>query len=307
MRIRVGVAVAISCCLAWAGLVWWRLAERDQAEVVAQAQHMLSKVSVPWPADGQAALEIEGVGSLGSSGVDGPVPIASLAKVMTAYLVLKQDPIGDGDRGFTVTMGHNEVADYRQRLGTDQSVVSVQDGEVMDERQLLEALLLPSANNIAVVLAVREAGSVDGFVHRMNDAATDLGMDQTTYTDPSGLDEGTVSTAPDQLRLVRAALREPAFADIVQLPSTSLPVVGEVENTNPLLRVDGFVGVKTGSDDAAGGCLAFAAVRSVHGRQVKVVGVVLGQRGDQLIDAAGEAARPLVEAVYSSLAGRPAA
>jgi len=262
---------------------------------------------VPWPADGQAALEIEGVGSLGSSGVDGPVPIASLAKVMTAYLVLKQDPIGDGDRGFTVTMGHNEVADYRQRLGTDQSVVSVQDGEVMDERQLLEALLLPSANNIAVVLAVHEAGSVDGFVHRMNDAATDLGMDQTTYTYPSGLDEGTVSTAPDQLRLVRAALREPAFADIVQLPSTSLPVVGEVENTNPLLRVDGFVGVKTGSDDAAGGCLAFAAVRSVRGHQVKVVGVVLGQRGDQLIDAAGEAARPLVEAVYSSLAGRPAA
>jgi serine-type D-Ala-D-Ala carboxypeptidase (penicillin-binding protein 5/6) len=307
MRIRAGVAIALTCSLGWASLVWWRLAQRDQVEVTAQATKTLSRITVPWPLIGQAALEVEGMGSLGSSGVDGAVPIASLAKVMTAYLVLEHDPIRDGDRGFTVTMGDNEVTDFQQRQATDQSVVSVRNGEVMDERQLLEALLLPSANNIAVALAVYEAGSVDAFVDRMNDAASDLGMDHTTYTDPSGLDEDTVSTAPDQLRVVRAALRDRTFADIVQLPSTSLPVVGEVENTNPLLRDPGFVGVKTGSDDAAGGCLAFATVRSVRGHDVKVVGVVLGQRGRGLIGAAGEATRPLVEAVYSSLAERPAA
>lgn len=302
MRIRTGVVLVLSCALAWAGLVWWRVDQRDQAEVTTQSARGLSSLAVPWQQDGQAALEVEGLGSLGLSGVDGPVPIASLAKIMTAYLVLKQDPIGAGERGFTVTLGPAEVSDYQQRRADDQSVVPVHGGEVLDERQLLEALLLPSANNIAVVLAVHAAGSVAAFIDRMNAAAAELGLRQTTYTDPSGLDAGTVSTAPDQLRVVRAALRDQTFAEIVRLASTSLPVAGAVQNTNPLLGEDGFIGVKTGSDDAAGGCLAFATVRSVHGHDVQVVGVVLGQRGGDLIDAAGEAVRPMAAAVYTALA-----
>jgi serine-type D-Ala-D-Ala carboxypeptidase (penicillin-binding protein 5/6) len=303
MRFRPAVVIALCCSLAWVGLVVSRVADRPASTTTGHPEHTLSDVAVPWPAHGQAALAVEGGGDLGASGGTRPVPIASLAKMMTAYLVLADHPLGDGARGFTVTFQDEDVIDWRLRSGDDQSLVRVEAGEVMDERQLLEALLLPSANNIAIVLAVHEAGSVAAFVRRMNETADDLGMKDTTYTDPSGLDAGTVSTAPDQLRLVRTALRDATFADIVSMPSTSLPVVGEVENTNPLLRVPGFLGVKTGSDDAAGGCLAFAAVRRVGGRQVTVLGVVLGQRGGPLLAAAGRAARPLAEAGFRAAGG----
>lgn len=294
--------IGMCCSLAWVALVVTRVAERPASTTDGHPERALSRVAVPWPAHGQAALAVEGRGDLGTSGGTRPVPIASLAKMMTAFLVLADHPLRDGDRGFTVTFQDEDVMDWKLRAGGDQSLVRVEAGEVMDERQLLEALLLPSANNIAIVLAVHESGSVGAFVRRMNDAAGRLGMRNTTYTDPSGLDAGTVSTAADQLRLARAALRDATFADIVSMPSTSLPVVGEVENTNPLLRVPGFLGVKTGSDDAAGGCLAFAAVRRVDGRQVTVLGVVLGQRDGPLLAAAGRAARPLAEAAFRAAA-----
>ena len=121
----------------------------------------LASVAVPWPEQGQAALSVEGVGSLGSSGVRRPVPIASLAKVMTAYLVLRAHPAG---AGFTVTIQDADVADWRRRAANDESVVPVATGEVLDEEQLLDALLLPSANNIAALLAVHDSGSIEAFV-----------------------------------------------------------------------------------------------------------------------------------------------
>jgi D-alanyl-D-alanine carboxypeptidase (penicillin-binding protein 5/6) len=300
MRIRPLVAVVSCCALLWAVLVAVRL---PAPVVTGRPSATLMDVAVPWPGQGQAALAIDGYGSLGSSGGERPVPIASLAKMMTAYLVLRQHPLQPGEDGFSVTIRDGDVSDWRRRAANDESTVRVEAGEVMDERTLLEALLLPSGNNIAILLAVHEAGSVAAFVARMNDAAGRLGMADTTYTDPSGLTPTTVSTAPDQLRLVRAAMGEETFAEIVALPSVSLPVVGWVANTNPLLHLPGFVGVKTGSDDAAGGCLAFASIRDVRGRQVTVVGVVLGQRGGPLLEAAARAALPLVVAAYRAVPG----
>src|SRR5581483_7714068 len=103
---------------------------------------------------------------------------------------------------------------------------------------------------------VWDAGSEDRFVARMNAVARALGMTHTRYTDPSGYDDATVSTAADQVRIVVSAMRVPAFAEIVAMPATTLPCAGTVRNTDTLLGRDGFVGVKTGSDDAAGGCFA---------------------------------------------------
>lgn len=260
-----------------------------------------ASAQLPWPASGQAAIEVGGVRVTDGSELPEPAPIASVAKIMTAYLVLRHDPLRDGDHGFTVTFGDRDVKDYRMRAADGQSVVRVRSGEQLNERQLLEALLLPSGNNIAIVLAVHQSGSVAAFASQMNAAAQQLGMRHTTYTDPSGLDAGTISTAADQLRLVNAALKLPTFAAVVRLRSVSLPVAGQVRNTNPLLRYPGYLGVKTGSDDAAGGCLAFAVSRVVSGRRVLVVGVVLGQRGSNLLTAAGTAARELVDAAYRAI------
>jgi serine-type D-Ala-D-Ala carboxypeptidase (penicillin-binding protein 5/6) len=250
-----------------------------------------------WPPEGQAAVAVSGLGSLGVSGGQAPVPIASLAKVMTAYLVLRDDPLAPGEEGFEMTIGDAEVDELHERTALGQSVVPVEAGEVLSERQALEALLLPSANNVAALLAVHEAGSVESFVAEMNDAAEELGMSNTHYTDPSGFEDTTVSTAVDQLKVGRAAMADPTFAEIVAMPATVLPVAGEVANFNALVGREGFVGVKTGSDDAAGGCLLFARRTKVDGHRRTVFGAVLGQRGDDLVEAALASARSLADSI----------
>jgi serine-type D-Ala-D-Ala carboxypeptidase (penicillin-binding protein 5/6) len=261
--------------------------------------------AVSWPLQGQAALVL-GNGRPAASPDQHPVPIASLAKVMTAYLVLKRYPLSGVQDGFTITITTAQVQDAAQDAAENQSRVAVGAGEHLTERQLLEALLIPSGNNIAWILAAQVAGSDTGFVAEMNAEARALGMNHTTYTDPSGFDPSTVSTAADQLRVLRQAMRFAVFRQIVSMPSVTLPVAGTLTNFNPLI-VDGYAG-KTGSDSAAGGCLAFFTNVTVGGRGETAAGVVLGQgqgsNTQAILAAAGEAARHLVDSVARA-AGRP--
>ena len=125
---------------------------------------------------------------------------------------------------------------------------------MLTERQALEALLLPSADNVAWILARWDAGSAAAFVDRMNAVAHQLGMTSTRYTDPSGLAASTTSSAADQVRLGIAAMGQPALAGIASQSSALIPVAGTVDNLNSLLGEDGIVGLKTGSTSAAGGC-----------------------------------------------------
>jgi D-alanyl-D-alanine carboxypeptidase (penicillin-binding protein 5/6) len=250
-----------------------------------------------WPAYGQAAVILTGQSQIQAGPNQHAAPIASVAKVMTAYLVLRDHPLRRGQDGPAITLTDADVDDTSRRAGQGESVVPVAAGEQLTERQALQALLLPSANNIAVVLARWDAGSEGRFATRMNAAARSLGMTHTRYTDPSGYDDATVSTAADQVRIVQRAMRLPVFADIVATPAATLPVAGTVRNTDALLGHDGFVGVKTGSDDAAGGCFAFRAIRWIDGRRTAVTGVVLGQPGDDPIAAGLEAADALVDRV----------
>jgi D-alanyl-D-alanine carboxypeptidase (penicillin-binding protein 5/6) len=249
--------------------------------------------STVWPAYGQAAVEI-GQPRVQAGPNQHAAAIASVAKVMTAYLVLRGHPLRPGQDGPTITLTDADVADTDRRRRQRESVVSIAAGEQLTERQALQALLLPSANNIAAVLARWDAGSVDRFVARMNAAARSLGMTRTRYTDPSGYDDATVSTAADQVRLVDRAMRLPAFASIVATPSATLPVAGTVHNTNRLLGSNGFVGVKTGSTEAAGGCFAFRAVRWIRGKRTTITGVVLGQPS---LAAAFAAANAMVDRI----------
>jgi serine-type D-Ala-D-Ala carboxypeptidase (penicillin-binding protein 5/6) len=263
--------------------------------------------AIRWPQQGQAAFVL-GNGRPAATPDQRPVPIASLAKVMTAYLVLMRYPLSSAQDGFTITVTAAEVRDEAQDAAENQSGVAVAAGEQLTERQLLEALLIPSGNNIARILAAHLAGSEPGFVAEMNAEARALGMGRTTYTDPSGWDPGTVSTAADQLRVFEHAMRFPVFRQIVSMPSVTLPVAGTVTNFNPLVA-DGYGG-KTGSDAAAGGCLAFFTNVTVDGRPVTAVGVVMGQgQGNNtqaILAAAGNAAEQLVQsaAPTSSLPGQ---
>ena len=251
-----------------------------------------------WPLRGQAAFVL-GHDRPAASPHQRPVAIASLAKVMTAYLTLKRYPLTGAQDGFTITVTPDQAQAESDDAAQAQSVVAVQVGEQLTERQLLEALLVPSGNNVAEMLAGLVAGSETGFVADMNTEARALGMDHTLYTDPSGFDPSTVSTAADQLRVLQRAMSFSVFRQIVSMASVTLPVAGTLTNFNPLIA-EGYAG-KTGSDSAAGGCLAFFTRVRVGGRRQTAAGVVLGQGQGRdtraLLAAAGDAAEQLIDSV----------
>ncbi len=261
-------------------------------------------VSMPWPDTGSAELMIEGLGRLGGSGGDKAAPIGSVAKVMTAYVILRDHPLDGAEEGPTLTVTAADVADYQRRIASNQSLVPVKAGEKLSERDAIEALMLPSANNIAHQLAIWDAGSEAAFVDKMNAAADELGMTDSDYSDPSGYLPTTVSTAPDQVKLARAALTMEVFAEIVALPSATIPVAGKIRNYNDLLGVNGVFGIKTGSTDEAGGNLLFAARLTVAGRKLTIVGAVFNQPGantPEQLAAVNKEVKALLKAVAKTV------
>jgi len=261
--------------------------------VPAQVKAAGSPAKVALPASGQAALSAGQSSYVSQAGPPRPVPIGSVAKVMTALVVLTDHPLAAGADGPALTVTMADAADYQSRAGSGQSLLPVTAGQQLTERQALEALLIPSANNVATLLARWDAGSVGSFVGKMTAAAARIGLPDTRYTDPSGFDPSTVSTAADQIKLATGALALPAFASVVGEQSVVLPTVGAVANYNTLLGTLGVVGIKTGSTDAAGGNIVFAARREVAGRKVTFVGAVLG------VDIGA----PPLQALHAAIAG----
>lgn len=248
---------------------------------------------------------MEGVGNLGHVGSSQPVPIASITKVMTAYLVLRDHPLSTGAPGPAIPVTAATVTAYQVGLFTDQSVVRVSAGETLTELQALEGLLIPSGNDIAVLLADWDAGSTTAFVAKMNAAAHSLGLESTHFDDVSGLNPGSVSTPADLIKLGEAAMAMPAFASVAAMGEAILPVAGRVINFDYALGRDGIIGIKTGSDDAAGGCFLFEARRSVDGATVSLVGAVLGQRTSSPITAALSDAENLAGAAFAAMTHQP--
>lgn len=257
---------------------------------------------VPWPDAGQAVLDVDGVGTFGSSGEMEPVPIASVAKVMTAYVILNEHPMEPGAEGEIIPI--DQQAEEEGQVDDGQSIVEVHAGDELSQRELLQAIMIASANNVARLLARWDAGSEEAFVEKMNQTAEELGMENTTYTDPSGLEESTVSTAADQVILGRAVMEIPVFRELVGVSSYTDSYGTVHTNYNYLVPVDGVIGIKPGTTSAAGGNLLFAAEQEVAGTTQLIVGAVLAQpphpsdnsiltgaltAGDQLIDFAQDA------------------
>ncbi|OPG01784.1 D-alanyl-D-alanine carboxypeptidase family protein [Microbispora sp. GKU 823] len=201
------------------------------------------------------------------------VPVASLTKVMTAYVVRRQARLDDV---VTIT-----TADVRHATAGGATTAGLRAGERLTVRDLLYGLMLPSGADAAHALAERYGPGTAKFVAKMNDAARALGLRDTRYANPDGLPSKGYSTARDQATLALAALRDPVIASVAKTPKR---VVGKSaghrghvwRSTNDLLD-DGAVGLKTGFTNQAGYCLSFAAIRG--GRTY--VGVVLGERSDK--------------------------
>jgi len=250
---------------------------------------------LPWPVTGQGAVAIPAVGYLAQSGPEQPVPVASMTKIMTGYLILRDHPLAPGQAGPDITITPADVGYYDQDTVTDQANVPLQAGEVLNERQMLEGLLIHSANDFADSLAVWDAGSVEAFVAKMNLAASQLGMAQTHYVDPSGYQPQSQSTAADLLKVAAVALQDPNFATIVTMSSVILPLGGLEGSYTPLLPGEpegnpAVVGVKSGFTNAAGGGDVLALHLVVGGRPVLVLAAVTGQEMPDVLTAAGQAA-----------------
>ena len=179
---------------------------------------------------------------------------ASTTKIMTALLTLEQP---DQDRYFTVD------SDAIQVEGT---TMGLQPGDSVTLHQLAAGMLLPSGNDAANAAAVEIAGSEEAFVRLMNQRAAELGLENTQYRNPSGLDaEGHYSSARDLAALAAHALENEDFEDIVSKQEIRMafgnpPYNRSLYTTNKLLeRYPYAIGVKTGYTDDAGLCLVTAA------------------------------------------------
>ncbi|WP_128894569.1 D-alanyl-D-alanine carboxypeptidase family protein [Longirhabdus pacifica] len=190
--------------------------------------------------------------------------IASLTKVMTAIVAIEH-----GDLSDKVTVSRNAE-------GVEGSSIYLQTGDEMSLEHLLYGLMLRSGNDAAVAIAEHVGGSLDGFVYLMNEKATELGMENSTFKNPHGLDaDGHLSTSKDVAKLTAYALKNEAFQNIVKTKSVRVPDPEEDwdmiwRNKNKMLsRYEGSDGVKTGYTVSARRCLISSATR--NNQQLAVV------------------------------------
>jgi D-alanyl-D-alanine carboxypeptidase (penicillin-binding protein 5/6) len=198
--------------------------------------------------------------------------MASTTKIMTAILVLERLKL------------NTKVTASARAEATNESQMDLRQGEVRTVKELLEGLLVDSANDAAVALAEACSGNVEAFVSQMNAKANELGLKNTHFTNPHGLDaSGHYSSARDLATLARYAMKNPEFCTLVKTHSCSIPgpsggTARTLTNTNLLLdKADWVTGVKTGFTDDAGYCLVASGTKN----GVSVLSVVLGESSSE--------------------------
>ena len=185
--------------------------------------------------------------------------IASTTKIMTALVVCEQCNVLD------------RMRIPKEAVGIEGSSVYLKEGEVLTVQDLLYGMMLHSGNDAAVALAIYCGGTVEGFAQLMNDKARQLGMDQSHFVNPNGLDApGHYSTARDMAILASYAMSNPIFAQTVGTKTVNIGGGRSLKNHNKLLwQVEGADGVKTGYTKAAGRILVSSAQRD--GRRLVAV------------------------------------
>jgi D-alanyl-D-alanine carboxypeptidase (penicillin-binding protein 5/6) len=299
MRLRIGIFLLLVVL----GLATWNYL-RPIPDVTASGGPPASEVTagtapvMPWPSRGSAAIGVQSLGFVASSGNEQAIPAASVAKVMTALVILEDKPLTKNDQGPTITITDTDVQSYNTDFANKESVVRVQTGEQITQLQLLQGLLIPSANNLSETLARWDTGSVDAFVAKMNARAVALHLTHTRFADTSGANPATVSTPSDLMSLGMTAMKQEVFAQVVGMAMAELPVAGTVYNVDGVLGQSGIVGIKTGSGLNTGANFLFAANISVDGVPINFFGCVMGQ---STLDDAFAAAKKLIGAMQSVL------
>lgn len=232
--------------------------------------------AITWPDDVQAAIGAKDYGVIATQGDQSGVPIASIAKTMLALSVLEEKPLQTGEEGSEVKFTQADIDKFNSYLAENQSVVPIAIDEPLTEYQALQALMLPSGNNIADALASWAFGSVDNYLNYANAKATEWGLTETHFADASGFSPKTVSSAQDLVMLGEHVYDNPVLSDIVSQEEVTLPVAGTVYNVNSLLGQENIIGIKTGNTDEAGGCFLFATKNNIDGKETIVITAILG-------------------------------
>jgi len=243
-------------------------------------------------ASGISAVGFDGV--LASSGSSEALPIASISKVISTLVVLDAKPLAVGEDGPSIVFSQADVELYGKYQRAGGIVEPVAAGLALSQRDVLEVVLVSSANNYAESLAGWAFGSQAAFVEATSAWLTAGGFDSTVIVEPTGMSPSNVSSVPDLLRIAKLALENPVVADIVASTSVDVPYIGILKNTNKLLGVESIDGIKTGTLDEAGSCLLFSTEYTVGSSVVTVVGVVLGGENRESLEVA---VRSLVEGI----------
>ncbi|HSD56421.1 MAG TPA: hypothetical protein VLA92_04695 [Candidatus Saccharimonadales bacterium] len=264
-----------------------------EASVVA-LDNKVDSVHLDWPTQGAAALGAQGFGVLDTHGSETPRPTASIAKVITALAILEKHPLKAGQQGPSITMTAADVELFNKYFAEGGSYVKVEAGEKITQYQALQAILLPSANNMADTMAIWAFGSMDNYISYANKMLKRLGLDKTlAATDASGFSPDSTSTPSDLVRLGMIAMSKPVIAEIVAQKSATIPVHGIIYSANARLGYNNIIGIKTGLTDQAGGCFLFAAKYDAgSGKDVMLVGAIMDQPN---LKAALDAASPLLD------------
>ncbi len=221
-------------------------------------------VSVTYSADSppgtsaESAVLADGEGNLlYGKQADRRMPMASTTKIMTALVAIRENE--DPDRVVSIP---------KEAIGVEGSSIYLYEGERLTMRELLYAVLMESANDAATAVAIATSGSLSAFADRMNETAAELGLSDTHFVNPHGLDtEDHYTTAADLARLAAVAMQDKTFAEMVSTYKKEIPLrdgegIRLLVNHNRLLKqLEGCIGVKTGYTRTSGRCLVSAVER----------------------------------------------
>jgi serine-type D-Ala-D-Ala carboxypeptidase (penicillin-binding protein 5/6) len=256
-----------------------------------------------WPLTGSAAIYVPQLSVAAATPNQHREPVASLTKMMTAWVVLHRLPLSVGETGPCETVNASDMALYHWDLSVDLSIAAIAKGENLCENTLMRGMLVHSASDYAQLLVALTGLHMPTFVSAMNQAARALGLKETSYTDVTGLSAGDLSTAQNQATLAAALMTdEPIVQGDVDLPQTNLPVAGVVVSYTPFAGQGAVVGVKSGYTNAAGGCDVMAYDDYIGTSVITTYAVVLGEHSDNPLGLAGNDALTLSRSIRTLIA-----
>ncbi|HEY8588885.1 MAG TPA: serine hydrolase [Naasia sp.] len=237
------------------------------------------------PSAGSSALTLGAAGEPLVGGGAEARPMAAIAKVVTALLVLEEHPLEEGRSGPSITVTRADYDSFASYSAQGVRAVRVTEGDRWTEREALLAMLIASSNNHAELVARWAFGSVDNYLDAANTWLDEQGLDDTTVADATGLSTGSTGTAADLARLAAIASADPFLAEAVTLEASTTVRGVAFDNTIRYRPGDGILGLSRSYTDDAGVCLLFSVRVPVGDAEMPVYGAILGAASyEQLSD-----------------------